>query len=180
MIRAQSYSPADLTQAVAEGRLSFEDQRLTEMLWRMRLRNWPETLTPEEKEARRAFCAQRLSGEIPGVRGFEDYFNEIDRQAEINDTLVAEGTIDEAKYEARQAVLDALYAWGEALGEYCSKIRNDVDHGNRIEAISDEVVNSFILLRCLIYAMQLKKAGYSDEEIDGLINLLYQIKGLPL
>ena len=68
----------------------------------------------------------------------------------------------------------------EALGEYCSKIRNDVDHGNRIEAISDEVVNSFILLRCLIYAMQLKKAGYSDEEIDGLINLLYQIKGLPL
>lgn len=27
MIRAQSYSPADLTQAVAEGRLSFEDQR---------------------------------------------------------------------------------------------------------------------------------------------------------
>ena len=68
----------------------------------------------------------------------------------------------------------------EALGEYCSKIRNDVDHGNRIDAISDEVVNSFILLRCLIYAMQLKKAGYSDEEIDGLINLLYQIKGLPL
>ena len=119
MIRAQSYSPADLTQAVAEGRLSFEDPRLTEMLWRMRLRNWPETLTPEEKKARRAFCAQRLSGEIPGVRGFEDYFNEIDRQAEINDTLVAEGTIDEAKYEARQAVLDALYAWGEALGEYC-------------------------------------------------------------
>lgn len=55
MIRAQSYSPADLTQAVAEGRLSFEDQRLTEMLWRMRLRNWPETLTPEEKKARRAF-----------------------------------------------------------------------------------------------------------------------------
>ena len=40
-------------------------------------------------------------------------------KAEINDTLVAEGTIDEAKYEARQAVLDALYAWGEALGEYC-------------------------------------------------------------
>lgn len=53
------------------------------------------------------------------MRGFEDYFNEIDRQAEINDTLVAEGTIDEAKYEARQTVLDALYAWGEALGEYC-------------------------------------------------------------
>ena len=52
-------------------------------------------------------------------RGCADYFNEIDRQAEINDTLVAEGTIDEAKYEARQAVLDALYAWGEALGEYC-------------------------------------------------------------
>lgn len=66
----------------------------------------------------------------------------------------------------------------EALGEYCSQIRNDVDHGNRITGITEEQANSFILLRCLIYAMQLKKANFSSEDISNLIDSLYQIKGL--
>lgn len=67
----------------------------------------------------------------------------------------------------------------EEIGEHCRSIRNDVDHGNKIEKISDDEAASFIVLRCLIYAIQLKKAKFNQNEVNSLINCLYSIKGAP-
>lgn len=118
MQRVQELDPKTLTENVSEGRINFEDRRLAEVLWRMRGRSWPESLTEDELEKWRDFCAYRLSGAVVGVRGFDEYFEKIDEQAEINDAMVADGKFDEARYERRQAILDDLYAWGERLGSY--------------------------------------------------------------
>ena len=67
----------------------------------------------------------------------------------------------------------------EEIAEYCRCTRNDVDHGNKINEISNDIVLSYILLRCLIYTMQLRKANFDFTDIDVLINLLYSIKELP-
>ena len=67
----------------------------------------------------------------------------------------------------------------EEIGEFCRAIRNDVDHGNKINEITNDSVLSYIVLRCLIYAMQLKKANFEFEDINVLIILLYSIKGAP-
>ena len=67
----------------------------------------------------------------------------------------------------------------EEIGENCRSIRNDVDHGNEVEEISEEAAFSYIVLRCLIYAMQLKKAKFTNKDINILINCLYSIKGAP-
>ena len=88
------------------------------MLWRLRGRSWPESLTEDELEKWRDFCAYRLSGAVMGVRSFDAFFEEIDKQAEVNDALIADGRLDDARYERRQAILDDLYAWGERLGAY--------------------------------------------------------------
>ncbi len=40
--------------------LRFEDERLPEMLFRYRARNWPETLSPEERRRWQAFCRRRI------------------------------------------------------------------------------------------------------------------------
>ena len=118
MQHVQELAPEALTTGIAEGRIHFEDSRLTEVLWRLRGRSWPESLTEDELEKWRDFCAYRLSGAVMGVRSFDAFFEEIDKQAEVNDALIADGRLDDARYERRQAILDDLYAWGERLGAY--------------------------------------------------------------
>ncbi|NUT82156.1 exodeoxyribonuclease I [Pseudomonas brassicacearum] len=49
--------PVQLTQE----RWPFDDERLPELLFRYRARNFPDTLSPEEQERWRLFCQQRLS-----------------------------------------------------------------------------------------------------------------------
>jgi exodeoxyribonuclease-1 len=54
---------------------TFTDKRLTEMLFRYRARNYPETLQPEEQQRWQTFCVQRLTGEQAGAGiTFENYF----------------------------------------------------------------------------------------------------------
>lgn len=118
MQHVQELAPEALTTGIAEGRIHFEDSRLNEVLWRLRGRSWPESLTEDELEKWRDFCAYRLSGAVMGVRSFDAFFEEIDKQAEVNDALIADGRLDDARYERRQAILDDLYAWGERLGAY--------------------------------------------------------------
>lgn len=62
----------------------------------------------------------------------------------------------------------------EQIGTNCMKARNSVDHGNLNFNITAEDANSFILLRCLIIAMQLTKAGFDDIDINMLIEVLYK------
>ncbi len=60
---------------LANSQFSFTDKRLTEMLFRYRGRNYPETLNAEEKQRWQAFCVNRLTGQQPGAGiTFDDYF----------------------------------------------------------------------------------------------------------
>lgn len=67
--------------------------------------------------------------------------------------------------------LKITYTFDE-ISEECARKRNDVDHGNKYD-IDDKTIKSFIMLRCLIYAMQLKRAGFDDVDTDNLTNYLY-------
>ena len=44
-----------------DSQFSFEDKRLPEMLFRYRARNYPESLSPEEKAQWQEFCFSRLT-----------------------------------------------------------------------------------------------------------------------
>jgi exodeoxyribonuclease-1 len=71
MARLRSMSPEEL----AGSTLKFADPRLSEMLFRYRARNYPESLDSEERERWQQFCIDRLSGRKPGAGiTFEQYF----------------------------------------------------------------------------------------------------------
>ena len=63
---------------LAHFKANFADQRLPEMLFRYRGRNFPETLNATEKQQWQQFCWQRLNNAEPGkTLCFSDYFAKI-------------------------------------------------------------------------------------------------------
>ena len=91
--------------ALAQERPRFEDPRLPEMLWRYRARNWPETLSDEEREEWDAYRLARLTDPEAGsgivLDAFEQRLSEL--RAECTDA------------PAKLALLDELAAWAEQL-----------------------------------------------------------------
>jgi exodeoxyribonuclease-1 len=83
----------------------FRDARYPELLFRYRARNWPETLTPDERERWDAFRRERLTKPTP-LTGLtlDEYFARIA-------LLRAEHANDATKL----ALLDQLQAWGDTL-----------------------------------------------------------------
>lgn len=63
MARLRSLPPEEL----AGSTLTFTDPRLSEMLFRYRARNYPDSLHTEEAERWQQFCIDRLSGRKPGA-----------------------------------------------------------------------------------------------------------------
>ena len=55
----------------------FEDQRLDEMLFRYRARNYPDTLVGDEPERWGEFCRQRLMQPEPKLLGFESFYQRL-------------------------------------------------------------------------------------------------------
>ena len=103
--------PEMLARLVHDG-MHFDDPRLDELLFRFRARNWPETLNENEAERWRQFRQHRLMEGESGQRGvltIGDYFNAID---ELQETSFED--------EHAQEILEALYEWGERLGESCT------------------------------------------------------------
>ena len=92
-------SPAQL----AASRTGFEDERLPELLFRYRARNFPDTLNPEEAEQWQGHCASRLLDGAGGARSV--------------DALLAE--LDELQQQdlepAKQQVLEQLYEYAEMV-----------------------------------------------------------------
>ena len=107
MIRRSS--PEVLADLAGAGRLMFDDERFKELLFRFRARNWPETLNAEEIDRWHRFCGERVIEGRDGLPTVSEYFDEIDR--------LQDGVWEN---EEKQAVLEALYEWGERLGEACS------------------------------------------------------------
>ncbi|MDX1344807.1 MAG: exodeoxyribonuclease I, partial [Sedimenticolaceae bacterium] len=53
--------------ALASWNPGFRDARLRTLYFRYRARNWPETLTPDEKKQWSAFCSERLAQGVEGA-----------------------------------------------------------------------------------------------------------------
>jgi exodeoxyribonuclease-1 len=90
--------PAEL----AHSRMGFDDERLPELVFRYRARNFADTLTPEETERWEAHRAARLLEGEGGARNVDALFAEID-------------TLQETADERGEAVLGALYDYAEAI-----------------------------------------------------------------
>ncbi|MBL3598365.1 MAG: exodeoxyribonuclease I [gamma proteobacterium endosymbiont of Lamellibrachia anaximandri] len=83
----------------------FDDQRLPEMLFRYRARNWPETLSEEERERWEEYRQARLfdPGEGAGL-SMDDYLARLD-EMELDESLPLE----------RRRIIPELLAWAERL-----------------------------------------------------------------
>ncbi|MDP3805429.1 exodeoxyribonuclease I [Hydrogenophaga sp.] len=94
----RALSPAEL----AHSRTGFDDDRLQELLFRYRARNFADTLSPEEAERWEAHRVARLLEGEGGARNVDALFAEID-------------TLSETADERGQAILGALYDYAEAI-----------------------------------------------------------------
>jgi exodeoxyribonuclease-1 len=90
--------PAEL----AHSRMGFDDERLPELVFRYRARNFADTLTPEETDRWEAHRAAWLLDGEGGARNVDALFAEID-------------TLQETADERGEAVLGALYDYAEAI-----------------------------------------------------------------
>jgi exodeoxyribonuclease-1 len=95
-LRAES--PAQL----AAARPAFEDERLAELLFRYRARNFPETLSAAETQQWELHRSARLFDGAAGARTIEQLFSEVDALSEHADQRAEE-------------ILGALYDYAEAI-----------------------------------------------------------------
>jgi exodeoxyribonuclease-1 len=89
-------------QELASARPNFDDARLGELLWRYRARNFPQSLTAEERQRWDAHRAARLFDGHEGALTIDQLFEELDTLAETAD-------------ERGEAILGALYDYAEAI-----------------------------------------------------------------
>ncbi len=87
---------------LAARRPAFEDERLDELLWRYRARNFPHTLDDEQRAAWTRHCSQRLHEGAGGALTLAAYSECIDRLVEGAD-------------ERGQALLEALVDYAESI-----------------------------------------------------------------
>lgn len=87
---------------LAKASTSFQDSRLTELLFRYRARNFYDSLSMEEQEAWEEHRAARLLDGAGNARTVEMYFNEIDSLSETAD-------------ETAEEILGALYDYAEMI-----------------------------------------------------------------
>jgi exodeoxyribonuclease-1 len=87
---------------LADRQPSFEDERLSQILFRYRCRNFPHTLQEHEMESWEAHRAARLFEGAGGARTIDQLFAEIDALSETAD-------------ERAEEILGALYDYAESI-----------------------------------------------------------------
>ena len=102
LTRLRALPPEELAQA----RPGFDDERLAELLWRYRARNFPHTLTPEERERWEEHRAAVLMEGEGGGLTFDALFERLDTLGE---------QAGERGNERDQAILGALYDYAESI-----------------------------------------------------------------
>ena len=102
LARLRALPPEEL----ARERPGFDDERLGELLWRYRARNFPETLTPEEHERWEEHRAAVLMEGEGGGLTFDALFERLDTLGE---------QADERANERDQAILGAIYDYAESI-----------------------------------------------------------------
>ena len=100
--RLRTMNPEQL----AERPPSFEDERLEELFFRYRARNFPATLSEADRARWLEHCHARLHEGAGGALTLQAYFERIDALGEAM-----------AEDERAQEILGALYEYGEQLGE---------------------------------------------------------------
>lgn len=96
--KLRALPPAEL----AHSRTGFDDERLEELVFRYRARNFPETLSPEDSGRWEAHRAARLLEGEGGARNVDAFLAELDVLSETAD-------------ERGEAVLGALYEYAEMV-----------------------------------------------------------------
>ena len=91
---------------LAEAAWFFEDPRLSEMLFRYRARNWPETLSSEERERWNEFRKLRLSGASEGASITLDEYRQ----------TLARMMVDPSIDKQNRLVLSSLADWPDQIG----------------------------------------------------------------
>ncbi|RMJ03909.1 Exodeoxyribonuclease I [Marinobacter litoralis] len=98
---------AQPVETLGEQEVRFDDERLSEMLFRYRARNYPNTLSGEEMERWEAFRTERLMNPKKGWRSLEAYGLELQRLAS-----------DPELTPRNQQILEDLHLYGESLIPY--------------------------------------------------------------
>ncbi|RON09558.1 exodeoxyribonuclease I [Pseudomonas brassicacearum] len=80
---------------LAQEQWPFDDERLPELLFRYRARNFPYTLNDEEHERWRLFCQQRLSDARWGAPNTLQRFNEAMTEWSLSATAIQQQVLDE-------------------------------------------------------------------------------------
>lgn len=93
--------------ALSQIQFNFNDQRLPELLFRYRARNWPETLNQDEVKRWKQFCYQRLTG-LDGschltLEDFSTFIASLQDKCKDN--------------ERAQLILNDLHEWKEKLAD---------------------------------------------------------------
>jgi exodeoxyribonuclease-1 len=96
--RLRALSPEQL----AERRTGFEDERLEELLFRYRARNFPQTLSGGEQERWQQHLSERLHDGAGGGLSLQAFFDRIDELSETAD-------------ERGEGILGALYDYAEQI-----------------------------------------------------------------
>lgn len=99
LTRLRALSP----QQLATQRMAFSDERLDELVFRYRARNFPETLSVDERQRWRKLCSDKLHHGMHGALTLQAYFERID--------ALEENTTDERGAE----ILGALYDYAEVI-----------------------------------------------------------------
>jgi exodeoxyribonuclease-1 len=94
-------------ETLGEHEVRFEDERLPEMLFRYRARNYPSTLDGEEMERWEQFRSQRLMSPKKGWRSLEAYGLELQKLA-----------ADPELSERNRQILEDLHLYGESIIPY--------------------------------------------------------------
>jgi exodeoxyribonuclease-1 len=94
-------------ETLGEQEVRFEDERLAELVFRFRARNYPDTLIGEEMERWEQFRGERLMHPKKGWRSLEAYARELQRLA-----------ADPELTPERRQILEELHLYGESLIPY--------------------------------------------------------------
>ena len=103
--RIRAMPAIELTERLADRQPAFADERLGELLFRYRARNFPDTLTEEEQARWQQHCARRLHEGEAGALTLSAFFEKIDALGE----QLAEDD------ERGQDILGALYDYAEQI-----------------------------------------------------------------
>jgi len=96
---------------LANAHYHFQDHRLTEMLFRYRARNFPESLTQDEKKRWQNHCRQRLTdNKGEGFLTLEVYFKKLDS--------LRQSPSDQGQTTATQALIENLQQYGREIECY--------------------------------------------------------------